>query len=274
MPVNNDSDHLFSGSIPEIYDRLLVPLIFETYARDLADRVKAFAAQSVLEVAAGTGVVTRAMSSALSPSVSITATDLNAPMVDYAKTKGTERPVDWRVADAMKLPFDDATFDTVVCQFGVMFFPDRVGAYRDVRRVLKPGGTFLFNVWDHIDHNEFAAEVTSALAGLFSDDPPVFMARTPHGYFDGEAIQRELGDALFDSPVRIEALEARSRATSAHVPSVAYCHGTPLRNEIEARAPGRLDEVTTHVTAALSQRFGEREVDGRIRAFVVTADKT
>ena len=170
------SDKVFDGSIPEFYDTYLTPLIFEPYARDLAQRVKSRPVDSVLEVAAGTGVVTRAMVDALGSDVSITATDLNQPMLDYGASVRADTSVKWKQADAQALPFDDRTFDAVVCQFSVMFFPDRAKAYAEALRVLKPGGQFYFDVWDRIEENEFAHVVTEALAGVFPGDPPRFLA--------------------------------------------------------------------------------------------------
>ena len=172
-------DKVFASSIPEIYDTHLVPLIFEQYAMDLAARLASRPLASVLEIATGTGVVTRAMASALPDAVSIIATDLNQPMIAHASALGTKRPVKWRQVDAMALPFEDGTFDAVVCQFGVMFFPDKSKAYAEVRRVLRPGGFFAFNVWDRIEENEFADTVTTALQTLFPSDPPRFLARAP-----------------------------------------------------------------------------------------------
>jgi ubiquinone/menaquinone biosynthesis C-methylase UbiE len=151
------SDKVFAGSIPELYERLLVPLIFECYARDLAARVAAAIPNDVLEIAAGTGVVTRAMAARLPSGARIVATDLNQPMLDEAaKRLPSDARVAWQQADAMALPFPDASFDVVACQFGAMFFPDKVAAYRQARRVLRSGGRFMFNVWDKIADNEFA----------------------------------------------------------------------------------------------------------------------
>jgi ubiquinone/menaquinone biosynthesis C-methylase UbiE len=264
-------DKLFVGSIPEIYDRFFVPLIFEPYAVDLAERVSGAAPTSVLETAAGTGVLTRAMASRLPAHVRLTATDLNQPMLDRAKARQVPPGrVEWRQADALALPFDDQSFDAVACQFGAMFFPDKVKGYEEARRVLKPGGRFFFNVWDRISENEFADIVTQALAELFPQDPPRFMARTPHGYHDVERIREELRAAEF-ADVSVDAVDARSKASSPRDPAIAFCQGSPLRNEIEARDASRLEEATRHVTEALAQRFGRGAVDGRIRAFVVTA---
>lgn len=266
---NSQIDKLFAGSIPKLYETCLVPLIFEPYAEDLATRLNAMRLSRVLEVAAGTGVATRAMAAALPESVSIVATDLNQPMLDQAATVGTKRAVEWRQADAMHLPFDDATFDAVVCQFGAMFFPDRAKAFSEARRVLKPDGIFVFSVWDRIETNEFADTVTTALESIFPNDPPCFLARTPHGYHDKRQIARDLAQAGFATAPRIDTVTARSRATSAREPAFAYCHGTPLRNEIEARDAARLAEATDAAATALVTRFGHGAVDGKIQAHVV-----
>ena len=265
------SDTLFTGSVPELYDSHLVPLIFEPYAVDLARRVAALAPRRVLETAAGTGVLTRAMARALPAGTELVATDLNQPMLDRAAAIGTQRPVQWRQADAMHLPFGDARFDVVVCQFGVMFFPDKVQAFREVRRVLRRGGVWLFNVWDRIEENQFADTVTAALATCFPADPPRFMARTPHGYFDWETITRDLANAGFSLGPGFEVLAGRSQAASALAPAIAYCQGTPLRNEIETRGAGRLAEVTAACAAAIAARFGAGPVDAKIQAHIVTA---
>lgn len=266
------TDKVFSGSIPKLYETYLVPLIFEPYAADLAKRLASRSLSRVLEIAAGTGVVTRQLAQILPESVSIVATDLNQPMLDHAAALGTRRAVEWRQADAMGLPFPDKSFDAVVCQFGAMFFPDRAKAYAEARRVLKPGGLFLFNVWDRIEENEFADVVTRALEPLFAQDPPRFLARTPHGYYDAETIARDVRSGGFRARAQISVLSARSRANSAHVPALAYCQGTPLRSEIEARDAARLGEATDAAAAALAQRFGRGAVDGKIQALVVSVE--
>jgi ubiquinone/menaquinone biosynthesis C-methylase UbiE len=264
------TDKLFAGSIPEIYQQFLVPLIFQSCADDLAARVARAAPHDVLETAAGTGVLTRALAARL-PAAKLVATDLNQPMLDLAAARQPDaRRVTWQKADALALPFADHSFDAVACQFGAMFFPDKVQGYREARRVLKPGGRFCFNVWDRISENEFADVVTQALATLFPQDPPRFMARIPHGYHDMEEIRAQLTAAGFGS-ISIEALEHTSKAASPRDPAIAYCQGTPLRNEIEARDPARLEEATMRSAQALAQRFGGGAVEGRIRAFAIVA---
>jgi len=269
---NPESDKVFSGSIPKLYETYLVPLIFEPYAADLARRLASRSLARILELAAGTGVVTRSMAAVLPESVSITATDLNQPMVDLASTIGTNRPVEWRQADAMQLPFPDGMFDAVVCQFGAMFFPEKSKAFSEARRVLRPGGVFIFNVWDRIEENEFADTVTIALESLFPKDPLRFLARTPHGYCDRLTIERDLAKGGFTASPQISTVAARSRAESSRVPAIAYCQGTPLRNEIEARDASRLGEATDLATEAIARRFGQAAVDGKIQAHVVTVE--
>lgn len=264
------TDKVFAGSIPEMYERFLVPLIFEPYARDLAERIAGVAPRDLLETAAGTGVVTRAFAARLPAQVRIVATDLNQPMLDHAASKLPDDRVTWRQADAQALPFAKSEFDVVACQFGAMFFPDKIAAYKEARRVLKPGGRFFFNVWDKISANEFADVVTQALATLFPQDPPRFLARTPHGYHDVEKIRADLAAAGF-AGVSIETVEHRSKAASPREPAIAYCQGTPLRNEIEVRDASRLEEATKVAADALAHRFGKGPVDGLIRAHVITA---
>jgi len=265
------TDKIFAGSIPEIYDRFLVPLIFEPYAAGLAARIAGTNPRHVLETAAGTGVLTRAVASRLAETARLVVTDLNQPMLDRAAAQQPpDRRLTWQQADALALPFEDRTFDVVACQFGAMFFPDKVQGYREARRVLKPGGRFFFNVWDRIEDNEFADVVTQALAAVFPDDPPRFMARTPHGYHDVERIRAELKAAGF-ADVSVDTVTERSKAPSPRDPAVAYCQGTPLRNEIEARDASRLDEATQKAAEALERRFGNGPVDGRIQAHVISA---
>lgn len=262
---------MFSGSVPENYDRFMVPLIFEPYAEDLARRAAALSPGAVLETAAGTGVVARALAPQLSPHASYVVTDLNQPMLDYAASQQPpDHRITWRQADALALPFENAAFDLVCCQFGAMFFPDRIAGYREAKRVLKPGGHFLFNVWDRIEENVFADEVTNALAKIFPNDPPRFMARTPHGYHDTALIRRELEEAGF-SRVTIETRAEQSRASSARVPAVAYCQGTVLRNEIEARDAAGLQAATDYAASVIADKHGTGELAAKIQAHVISA---
>jgi SAM-dependent methyltransferase len=271
---NPETNKIFTGSIPKLYEKYLVPLIFEPYAADLVSRLPLASLKRVLEIAAGTGVVTRALAAALPESVSIVATDLNQSMLDMASEVGTKRPVEWRLADAMDLPFADGTFDAVICQFGVMFFPDKAKAFSEVHRVLRPGGVFVFNVWDRIEENEFVNTVTTALASLFPENPPRFHARVPHGYAARATIERDLATGGFTALPKITTMPARSRARSPRIPAMAYCQGTPLRNEIEALDPSRLGDATEVAMKALVQRFGAGPIEGKIQAHIITIEKS
>ena len=266
-----ETDKLFAGSIPENYDRYMVPLIFEPFAADIAQRAERLSPSAVLETAAGTGVVTRVLAPKLSPSANYVVTDLNQPMLDYAASQqAPDNRITWRQADALALPFENAAFDLVCCQFGAMFFPDRTAGYREAKRVLKPGGHFLFNVWDCIEENIFANDVTNALAKIFPNDPPRFLARTPHGYHDTALIRRELKSAGF-SHVLIETRAEQSRASSPRIPAVAYCQGTVLRSEIVARGPSKLDAATNYAESVIAERHGSGAVAAKIQAHVIMA---
>ena len=260
----------FSAAIAEIYERLLVPMIFEPYAADLAARIAVLAPNRVLEVAAGTGVLTRAMDARLDASVAITATDLAPSMLASATARGTKRVVDWRPADAQELPFPDESFDVVACQFGVMFFPDKTRAFSEARRVLRPGGSYVFSVWDRIEENEFAHAVETALASIFPNDPPQFIRRVPHGYYDTTTITHDLERGGFTEQPQIDVAAAISHTDSLADAAAAYCFGTPIRGEIEARDASRLNEAAVAATAILAQRFGQRSADGKIQAKIVS----
>lgn len=267
----SESDKVFAGSVPENYDRYMVPLIFEPYAADIAQRVASLSPSTVLETAAGSGVVTRALAPKLPACANYVVTDLNQPMLDYAASRQPpDTRIHWRQADALALPFENAIFDVVCCQFGAMFFPNRTSGYREARRVLKPGGHFVFNVWDRIEDNVFANDVTTALAKFFPNDPPRFLARTPHGYHDTRVIRSELNEAGF-SRATVETRAEQSRASSPRIPAIAYCQGTPLRNEIESRDAGKLEVATDYAASAIADRHGRGEVAAKIQAHVIVA---
>lgn len=266
-----ETDKVFAGSIPQFYDTLMVPLIFQTYAADMAERVAACAPDAVLETAAGSGVVTRMLAPRLAAGARYVVTDLNQPMLDYAANKqAMDNRISWQQADALNLPFDAMSFDVVFCQFGAMFFPDRTAGYTEARRVLRPGGHFIFNVWDHIAENEFADAVTQAMATLFPHDPPRFLARTPHGYHDTALVREDVRQSGF-TEIHIETLTRLSHAPSARAAATAYCQGTPLRNEIEARDASLLELATDRATEAIARRHGDGLVAGKIQAHVITA---
>ncbi len=264
------SDARFAGSVPAIYERHLVPLLFTPYAKDLANRLAALPGGTLLEIAAGTGAVTRVLSREQGGRMEIVATDLNEGMLEVARAHPALAGVTFRQADAQRLPFEDHAFAAIVCQFGVMFFPDKVAAYREMRRVLVAGGRTLFNVWGALEANPLSWTVAKAVESLFPDDPPRFLERTPFGHHDPEVIRRDLNAAGF-SEVFVDVVDARATVASSADAAEGLCKGTPLRNEIEARDPARLDEAVEAARAALEARFGPAPYEHHMRALVVTA---
>ncbi|MFN2517740.1 MAG: class I SAM-dependent methyltransferase [Jatrophihabitantaceae bacterium] len=260
-----DVNSAWATEMSAAYDEYLVPAVFRPYAEDLAARVARQAPREMLELAAGTGVLTRAIMARL-PGAHVTATDLNVAMVHIGS--GQVPMAKWRQADAMQLPFGDTSFDLVACQFGVMFFPDRPVAYAEVARVLRPGGYFLFNCWGPLATHDVESTVMAALAESFPDDPPRFLTRVPHGYHDPNRIVADLTTADFGG-VHVEAVELDCIGRSAADLARGYCRGTPLRAEIEAR--GDLAATIPMVAAALERQFGSGPVVGRMMALVVSA---
>ncbi len=264
------SDTAFVGRVPALYDRHLGPIFFAPYATDIGARVARLEPASVLEIACGTGIATQALARVLPSSVGIVATDLRREMIDHAMTKpGLER-VRWQQADALALPFPDATFDAVVCQFGAMFFPDRPAGYVEARRVLAAGGHFVFSVWGSIAHNPIDQVIEQALVERFPADPPRFLSRTPHGYHDVGAIRADLAAAGF-AQVEVETVTLECRAPSPRDPAVGFCYGSPLHAELVAREPGDLETTTQAIIDALTRCFGAGPISAPMQAHIVVA---
>lgn len=251
----------------EVYDRVLGPMTFQPYATKLAEIARQLAPKRVLEVAAGSGIVTAALLDAL-PAAEVTATDLNEGMVSFGR--GRVPGATWQTADAQEIPFEDGSFDLVVCQFGVMFFPDKPKAYAEMARVLAPGGACLLSIWDVLSSSSFEAAVTEALAAVLPDEPPAFLARVPHGYADTEQIRSDVSSAGL-AVERIDRAVETTTAPSADWVAEGYCQGSPLRFALEQR--GSLPELTQAVAGHLTRRLGEGPLTGQMAAFVVTARK-
>jgi ubiquinone/menaquinone biosynthesis C-methylase UbiE len=264
-----ESDRAFTGSIPELYDRYLGPMLFEPYALNVGRRFRRFQG-ALLETAAGTGRVTRALAEAADPRATIIATDLNEPMLARAAEMIRASNIEWRQADAQSLAFDTDSFDAVVCQFGVMFFPDKAAGFAEARRVLKPGGRFVFSVWDSLHLNDMSRIAHETVASLFPHDPPSFLARVPFGYHDEGHIRDALADAGFGE-IAIERVALATPAGSALDAATGLCRGSPLSGEIEARYPEGLETIVEAVARALALEFGEGAIIGHGQALVITA---
>ena len=265
-----DKHAQFSGSIPAAYDRYLGRVLFQPYAEDLAARLDVAKEGSVLELACGTGILTRVLRTQLPPSVKLTATDLNEPMFRYAAVKfGDEEAVHWLQADACSLPFGDRIFDAVVCQFGIMFVPNKALAAREAHRVLKPGGSFLFNVWDALEHNALAQLTHQTIGRHFDKDSPRFY-EVPFGYHDQDEIERVLTEASFRE-IKIDIVSKVAAASRAEDVATGLVHGNPVAVEIAERDPSLLPVITKAVTQAITDRFGETNISVPMRAIVVQA---
>jgi SAM-dependent methyltransferase len=265
-------DTAFVGSVPELYTRYVGPMFFEPYAADLADRLQGTASGRLLETACGTGIVTRALAAALPEAVAITATDLNQPMLDFAKLQPGGERVTWQQADAQDLPLPDQSFDVVVCQFGVMFFPDKQQAHREALRVLKPGGHFLFSVWDRIESNDLSHIVHKTVTALFPDDPPMFLARAPFGYHDIGKVRSDLARGGFEK-ITVDTRKLACRATSARYPALGLIQGSPFGAEITARDSVGLDRAVDAATRAITERFGPGPIEASMQAHIFTATR-
>jgi ubiquinone/menaquinone biosynthesis C-methylase UbiE len=244
-------------------------MLFEPYAEDMAERVARDRPGHILETAAGTGIVTAALRRHL-PEAQIVATDLNQAMLDVAAGRPDMGDVHLQAVDAQSLPFEDDRFDAVVTQFGAMFFPDRIGAYREALRVLRPGGKFYFNVWDSVDSNPASRAIAEGVAELFPDDPPGFIQRTPFGYHDTARVESDLRSAGFTS-IAVETVKKQSRSADPADAARGLCMGSPLRAEIEARDPAKLDAAVESALRRLAPFIGPEGLDAPMSAHVFVA---
>lgn len=267
MPEANAT---FAGSIPENYDRFLGPILFEPYAVDLVSRLVISKDASVLELACGTGIVTRRLLDRLGPGAKLLATDLNDAMLDYARARfGAGDAVEWKQADATDLPFADQSFEAAVCQFGLMFFPDKERAVRETFRVLKPGGTFLFNVWDAIEQNDLPYTAHEVVSKFFADNPPDFY-NVPFSFHDPETIRTLLSTAGFDD-IHLTLLPLEALAASALDAAKGLLHGNPIITAIRERDESRIPEIETALASAIAARFGAEPVRARMQALICRA---
>ena len=266
-----DQELRFTGSVPAQYEALMVPLLFRPYAEELAQRARAFEPSRILETAAGTGALTRALAAAL-PTAEVVATDLNQPMLDVNAQQVASDRVHFVQADAQELPFDAGSFDLVVCQFGAMFFPDKVRGHAEARRVLDDGGHYLLAIWDILEHNPLTAATQQVLIDAFPDNPPLFMREGPFGYADTSRIESDLHDAGFDT-VEIETVDLKSRCPSAREAAMALCYGTPMGVELDEREPGSIERIFPLVEQALRQFEGPDGIDAPMSAHIVTATR-
>jgi len=265
------SDAIFTGSVPEYYDRLLGPNIFIDYACAMAARVKAASPSTILELAAGTGIVSREIKSAL-PNAHLMVTDLNAPMLDVAASKfQPTESVEFRIVDAMETPFSDESFDLLACQFGVMFFPDKVQSFREARRLVKPGGRYIFSTWSGFAANPFAMVADECAQSFFPDDPPMFY-KAPFSYPDPDQVCLDLKSAGWDD-VEFEILTIKKSVADWPGFARGLVFGNPLKAEIEARGGVDPEDVVARLAKALTAKFSTNDDTMSLSAGIYTARK-
>jgi ubiquinone/menaquinone biosynthesis C-methylase UbiE len=254
----------FAHSTPVLYDRYMAPLLFEPFAKFVAERCAVHQPHRILETAAGTGVVTRAVHLAV-PQAEIVATDINPAMLEFATNALHSAGVSFHRADAQNLPFAEGSFDLVLCQFGVMFFPDKIRANQEARRVLRPNGHYLLVTFNRLDLNPIPKAAEDAVSALFAN-PFDYMELGPFSYVDPARIKHDLHSAGF-TDVDVETIKLSSRV-NAHDAAQAFVFGSPFRLEIERRDPAALDRAAEAVAQALVEWDGK---DAPMSAHLITA---
>ena len=266
-----DRNAAFVGDIPANYDRYLGPMLFHEFADDLAGRVHLTPGMRILETACGTGIVTRRLLDRLRGQGSIVATDLNEAMLGHGRAHIQADParIAWQTADATKLSFPDGSFDAVVCQFGLMFFPDKAAGLREAFRVLKPGGRFLFSVWDAIARNPIVRIAHETIGGFFPVDPPTFYT-VPFSLHDPEPIRALLAEAGFDQ-IEVTRLEKTGTSPSAADAAAGLIEGNPVGGAIMERRPEALADIKRATAAAVARELGDPPARIPLRAIVFSA---
>ena len=268
-----DRNAAFVGSIPENYDRYLGPLFFYPYADDLVARLAVTPGLRVLETACGTGIVTERLVAKLVGQGSLVATDLNEPMMAHARERlGTLPALEWRQADATALPFDDGAFDAVVCQFGLMFYPDKAQGVREAFRVLRPGGRYLFNVWDSLENNPVPRITHETVASFFPDDPPQFYT-IPFSLSDAARVSGWLKEAGF-TDVETHTVGKAGSSPSFEAAAQGLIDGNPVYTAIMDRNAAALQTIKAAVARNLAAQFGPHApLRAPLRAIVFTAQR-
>ncbi len=260
----------FIGSIPYHYDKDLGPIIFEDYAQDLANRVSVDDGGKVLEIAAGTGILTKALRDRLAQDIDLVVTDLNLPMLEFAMSKFND-PTNmiFQTEDATKLSFQPGTFDAIVSQFSIMFFPDKLESLKEARRVLKAGGEYIFNVWDSLEHNHIARTVNEIIIGLYPNNPIKFY-EVAYGTYQIDVIKNLLEQAGFKN-IKIDTVQKFSQVEKAQDVATAFILGNPVSLQIQERGKIEIGKVLEIVEKTISEIFGPQAIKENIQAIIFKA---
>ena len=261
----------FAGSVPKNYETYLGPLFFEPYAINLVEHIRNTTLSNVLEIACGTGRVTKHLAAKLSRNTSLLATDLNEDMLKIARRIVTSKNIKWQVADAHELPFGEDTFDLVICQYGVMFFQDKPKALKEINKVLKKGGRFIFNTWNELQYNALSRMAQTVLDEIYPDDPPRFLEKGPYSFYNQDQIKQILAEAGF-SNISIELVSKTGLAATPEDAVNGILDGTPNFGYMAERdiPPSVAKEK---LIALLTDHYGSKNLQLPMQAFVVKAEK-
>jgi SAM-dependent methyltransferase len=259
----------FSGDIPRNYDEGMGPVVFEPYAIELAERVPAQEGMEILEIASGTGRVTRHLAERLLAGSHLTATDLNPDMLKVAQSRVGNSDVKWQVANALELPLADDSFDCVACAFGVMFYPDKLQGQKEARRVLRDGGVYLFSVWAELEANPWCSILQKTMLRLFPVDTPGFLA-VPFGYCNPDQIRSTLTEAGFGE-IKIDRVEKKFEAPTAEQLARGITLGSPLVGAIKEKGVSDMEPIVAEVTKDLAAAMGDLPMRGPMAALIIEA---
>ncbi len=262
----------FAGSVPTNYDQYLGPVLFEPYAVDLVKRIDTTSYHNVLELACGTGRVTKHLASMLPVDGSLIASDLNSDMLNVARNILPGERIKWMEIDAQDLPFGDEGFDHVICQFGVMFFPDKMKAFTESYRVLQPDGRLLFNVWDSLEFNPRSAIIKQVMEEIMGSEAPDFLSKGPYSYYNKNEITTSLRNAGFKN-IQLEAVQKTAYYAFADDLIKGFVDGSPLNSYLVQQSPSLQKEIKDKLKQAIVSQFGETQIISPMQAIVCSASK-
>lgn len=270
--ISNDAVLNFNGSVPEVYETVLGNFIFEPFAVDIVNRISNKNAFNVLELAAGTGRVTKHLIHAFSPNAKIVASDISLPMMEKAKLVVSSQNLTWQQVDIADIPFSEGSFDVIVCQFGVMFLQDKLRAFSEIRRVLKLGGQLLFSTWACIEENPIWKISNQVATKFFGPAPAAIQKSGPFSICNAVDAEAQLHDAGFIH-TKVEKQRITSSISSASLAAKGFIHGLPLKDIIIKQNPEILSQIQEEMENSFADHFGNNPLTASFTAFVFEAIK-
>ena len=260
----------FAGSVPANYERYLGPFLFEPYALDLVSRLQDKKYPDILEIACGTGRVTAHLARSVKHDT-IIATDLNPDMIKVAKDIVQNDSIKWMPADAMQLPFDDDSFDLVVMQFGIMFFPDKEKGLKEAYRVLRTGGKIIYSTWNKVETVKAIHEGRVVIESYFGDDPPKFYS-VPFSMYDDRELTTITRRAGFKS-ITTTLVKKEGVSPSSSDLAKGIVEGNPVYMAILEKDASLVNIIKDHVQKVLTEKFGAKDLRSPLEAWVVEGVK-